>query len=170
MTDPAAPEPPAAGGDDVAAPSGEPATDASAAASVEGGASPAPAPPSPPWTPPETFADRFSRWSVAAVRGAVATFGLVSLVLFVLWLIPAVAVARSEAYRLARERVANDPMLQSFAGAPIECDRVPDWYDVSSPDVQRFRFGARGSSSSIEVEVVVRDGKAEIASAYLGGL
>lgn len=192
MTDPAAPPPEPApdGSDDAAqaapasppetatAASAEPAPSAESVASAEPAtsATPAPAatnaapaqPTSPPWTPPETFADRFSRWSVAAVRGAVATFGLVSLVLFVLWLVPMVAVARSDAYRIARERVANDALLQRFAGAPIVCDRMPDWYDVRSPDGQRFRFDAQGASGSLEVEVVVRDGKAEIASAYLG--
>ncbi len=126
------------------------------------------APASPPWTPPETFADRFSRWSVRAVRGAVATFGLVSLVLFVLWLIPTIAVSRSDAYRLACERVSGDRMLQQYAGAPIVCDRLPTWYDVRAADDQRFRFDAQGSSGSLEVEVRVKAGKAEVVSAYLG--
>lgn len=150
-----------------------------AAASPEAAPAPAPAEPapvgattapaSPPWTPPETFADRFSRWSVRAVRGAVATFGLVSLVCFVLWVIPTVVVARSDAYRLARERVANDPMLQRIAGAPIVCDRVPTWYDVRSADEQRFRFEATCPNGRIMTNVRVKDGKAELGETYLTG-
>ncbi len=147
---------------------------APAAPAAPASAEPAPvaattAPASPPWTPPETFADRFSRWSVRAVRGAVATFGLGSLVCVVLWVIPTVAVSRSDAYRLARERVANDPMLQRIAGAPIVCDRVPTWYDVRSAEEQRFRFEATCPNGRIMTNVRVKDGKAELGETYLTG-
>lgn len=134
---------------------------------AQAGAPVAAAPASPPWTPPETFADRFSRWSVRAVRGAVATFGLLSLVCFVLWVIPTVAVARSDAYRLACERVSSDPVLQQYAGEPIVCARVPTWYDVRSADDQRFEFDATCPGGKIVASVRVKDGKAHLGETLL---
>lgn len=141
--------------------------DASTPAPADAAAPTVTATASPPWTPPETFADRFSRWSVRAVRGAVATFGLLSLVCFVLWVIPTVAVARSDAYRLACERVSNDPMLQQYAGTPIVCARVPTWYDVRAADDQRFKLEATCPGGKIVASVRVQAGKAHLGETFL---
>lgn len=182
MTDPAPPDdgppaaPPAPTG---AAPAPAPANAAPAPASADSApanAAPAPAsaapasaaPAAPTWTPPETFADRFSRWSVRAVRGAVAGLGLLSLVLFVLWAVPAVVVARSDAYRAACERLAGDGMLQRYVGAPITCARVPTWYRVGTPEGDFFRFDARGPGGDIQAEVRVTAGEAHVLSVYVG--
>jgi hypothetical protein len=132
-------------------------------------ASPAPAAPAPAstWTPPDTFSDRFSRWSTAAVRYSVAALGLVSLVVWILWLVPTIAVSTSASYRTACERVAGERTLTDYVGAPIVCERVPTWYRVDTPEGDLFRLEARGRDGGVLAEVRVKEGKADIVGFYI---
>lgn len=145
-------------------------TDASAPANASAPAdasAPAAVPAAPAWTPPDTFSDRFSRWSTAAVRYSVAALGLVSLVVWVLWLVPTIAVSRSDSYRTACERLAGERTLTDFVGAPIVCERVPSWYHLGTPDGDVFDIEARGRDGAVLAKVRVKDGKADILGFYI---
>ena len=79
----------------------------------------APAQPIPEWVPPDTLNEKLSRWSRTLVKTAVTLLGLLILATFVIWLVPAVVLARSDEYRIAVEHAKQDPLLQEELGHPI---------------------------------------------------
>jgi hypothetical protein len=129
---------------------------------------PAPAPAKPAWTPPDTFADKFSRFSTKAVVYSIAAFGLVSMILLVLWLVPAVVVARSASFATAKEAVATHRSLVAEAGTPVTCARLPSKYRLGTPDGDIFRVDFEGPRGQGEAEVAVKDGKAVALRFYVG--
>lgn len=120
----------------------------------------------PTWTPPDTFAEKFSRASTKAVQYAFAAFGLLSLILLILWVVPAVVVARSDSYRIAKESVVSNPSLIQRIGEPITCDRVPDVYRMGTPEGDVFRFEFEGALASGEIELTIKDGQVAPGARY----
>ncbi|MDC3379420.1 hypothetical protein OAX78_03965 [Planctomycetota bacterium] len=116
--------------------------------------------PIPEWTPPETFWDKWHRWSHKAVRGGFAAAGVASIVLAVFWGVPAIAVANSAEYDVAKQdvlsTVAGSGSL-SLLGQPLRCDAFPDFYRHEDGEWQ-FRFHVSGPRGRARVTSVVRDG------------
>lgn len=134
---------------------------ASASASVPASTSASasvPAQPIPEWIPPDTLNEKLSRWSRNAVKTAVTLLGLLILTSFVLWLVPAVVLARSDEYRLAVEHAKADPLLQEELGAPIQTAWSPERYEVKGPGHALLFFEATGPMGWRKVQVEVRGG------------
>ena len=120
----------------------------------------------PAWTPPDTFSEKFSRASTRAVQYAFAAFGLLSLILLIVWVVPAVVVARSDSYRIAKESVVSNASLIQRIGEPITCDRVPDHYRMGTPEGDVFRFEFEGPRAMGEIELTIKDGQVAAGARY----
>lgn len=137
-----------------------PVTDSSASDPVPASASVPASPPTPEWVPPDTLNEKLSRWSRTAVKTAVTLLGLLILTTFVLWLVPAVVMARSDEYRIATEYVKTNQMLLEGLGVPIETPWTPSRYRVHGPGDVELTFEIRGGSGWVErVTIRVRGGQ-----------
>jgi hypothetical protein len=114
--------------------------------------------PIPEWVPPDTLNEKLSRWSRNAVKTAVTLLGLLILTTFLLWLVPAVVLARSDEYRLAVEHAKTDPLLQEELGTPIATAWSPERYEVLGPGHADVTFEATGPMGWRKVRVVVQGG------------
>jgi hypothetical protein len=154
-------------GDSAAEDSGDSAADDPGDSAAEDSGDPSPSTGAPvaatgssaaPWIPPLTFADHVSILSVRLIRFGLAALGLGSLLAGVLWLVPAVVVARSDAYAVAKEKAERDGTLRMILGREAKAEVVPFRYRLAE-DGGRFTFVVRGGLGRAVVESEVRDGR-----------
>lgn len=117
-----------------------------------------PAEVAPPWQPPETFGDHFSRWSVRGIQLAVIATGFTLLLTFVLWAIPTYQAAASPAYALAVKTAEKNGLLRSFLGGPLQGESIPRRYSLTE-DGGEFTFVVHGEMGRAAVVSTVEGGR-----------